>query len=440
MKQEKCVGGSQAPHGRYASSCLGIVLLLCLGALSLGVGTAAAADWPQIREIAFSGNDITRPFTMQRELTVHVGDPADPVAIERSRQAVLDLGLFHAVEVLKEPVQGGVRVTFVVHEKWYVLPLPRLEGNVNGNYGYGGQVTWENLWGRNQSLRLLAVQRHLYDADRSGSFSYEAGYTVPFIGNSRYSLAGGFGHASQDSIDPSGHPYGEVFDSAQLIGSRSLSSGPPSRGWSVGSGLMWQRESTSGPFAPPSEGKATAVVANLDYNDSHYLVFSDRGQVLHAQVQYAAEGVASDYGYNRETIDFRRDWQLGGVAHQDLELQAGIGTYFGGPPGRLRNAFGLGGSQHLRGYETNFVQGDFDYYLSGAYLRPLGWDWLRVIALAEAGSAYPKIGQTGGRPVYASVGLGVRVRITWLVNIELEGGVALPLVDHGAPRIFGGKV
>jgi outer membrane protein assembly factor BamA len=440
MRQERPARGCTARTQRRSAAVVRFSAALLAALLLQWAGAANAGSWPLIREIAFSGNDTTRRYTIQRELVVHVGDPADPAAIERSRQAVLDLGLFRSVEARQEPVRDGVRVTFVVREKWYVLPLPRLEGNINGDYGYGGQVTWNNVGGYNQTLRLLAVERKLDDVDRSGQFSYEAGYSVPFIGDTRNSVSGGIAHTAQDSIDPSGHPYGEMFDSAQIIGSRALSPGPPSRGWNAGGGVMWQRESTTGPFAPPSQGKATALVANLVYNGSHYLVYSEHGMRLSAQVQYAADGVASDYGYNRETIDYRQDWQLGQVPHQDLEAQAGVGSYFGGAPGHIRNAFGLGGSQRLRGYETSFVQGDFDYYLSGAYLRPVGWQWLRFMAVAEAGSAYPKLGQTGGRPVYASIGLGFRVRVTWLVNIELEGGVALPLVDHDAPRIFGGKV
>ena len=120
--------------------CAGFALALLFSPLPV-----PAEDWPTISGIDFAGNDITRPETMRRELLVHVGDPADPEAIERSRQAVQDLGLFRWVAVERKRLDDGtIRLTFVVHEKWYILPLPRVEGNSNGDYGYGGQV-WVNV-------------------------------------------------------------------------------------------------------------------------------------------------------------------------------------------------------------------------------------------------------------------------------------------------------
>ena len=48
-------------------------------ALALAAAPARAQSFPPIGEIAFEGNDTTQPVTLRRELSVHEGDPADPV-------------------------------------------------------------------------------------------------------------------------------------------------------------------------------------------------------------------------------------------------------------------------------------------------------------------------------------------------------------------------
>jgi outer membrane protein assembly factor BamA len=131
------------------------ILLACL--LSGAAPDAAAA--PPVVEIRFEGNRHTRPVTMQRELLLREGDPADQGLIERSRQAIQDLGLFRSVEVLQESVPEGVRLVFTVVEKWYVLVYPRLTANSDGQNSYGAELRWNNLWGLNHSLRVLGRSR-----------------------------------------------------------------------------------------------------------------------------------------------------------------------------------------------------------------------------------------------------------------------------------------
>ena len=59
-------------------------------------------------------------------------------------------------------------------------------------------------------------------------------------------------------------------------------------------------------------------------------------------------------------------------------------------------------------------------------------------AVAEAGGADDDFrGEADGSP-YASLGLGVRVRLTWFVDIEIEAGFAVPLRDGDGVRFFAG--
>ena len=87
------------------------VLALCAAAVASAHAEPAP---PVIREIEFRGNETTRPVTMLREMSLHVGDPADAREIERSRQGVQDLGLFRSVDADLEPGEGGVRLVVKV--------------------------------------------------------------------------------------------------------------------------------------------------------------------------------------------------------------------------------------------------------------------------------------------------------------------------------------
>jgi len=428
-------GPSEWPSGAAALR-LSLLLLLALGMVS----RVLAGQWPAIRSIEFAGNGITRPQTMLREITVRVGDPADPARIERSRQAIQDLGLFRSVAAELQPLPGGVRLLFTVKEKWPLLPVPRVEGNGSGEYGYGAQLRWNNLWGLNHTLNLQAMRRRFRDPDKTANTQLQLGYNAPFLGGSPYGLSGSLGLSNQDSLDAQGRPYHEVFESAALGGSYALSAQHPSAGWSLGAGLDWQRDSPSGAFAPRSASYALGPAFSATYNDLRYLIYSEQGQRLRVSTQYSLDGLAANYSSASGSVAWRRDWQVGATPHQTLELLGSGGLYLGGAPGRTHDFYTLGGQRTLRGYPSTFVEGDTGYYLAGAYLRPVGPSWLRLLATVEAGNAFADLHHLHGPAAYSSIALGLRVRVNWLVNLELEAGAALPLDRARGVRLFAGSV
>ena len=129
---------------------------------------------------------------------------------------------------------------------------------------------------------------------------------------------------------------------------------------------------------------------------------------------------------------------VGQVEHQSLHFLADLGGYHAGPLSREPKAFELGGSGMLRGYDREVIEGDFMYYGSVEYLRPIHWDWLRLLTLFEAGSALRDVDYPSNEIVYASVGVGLRMQITWFVNLQFEIGVAYPLVSGNQVRFFAG--
>jgi membrane-associated PAP2 superfamily phosphatase len=408
------------------TAALGLALLMLPGLVRADV-------YPPIREIAYEGNHTTQEKVMARELSIALGDPADPGAIERSRQAIQDLGLFRKVTVEQTPLEDGVRVLFRVREKWYLVPYPRLSANTDGQNAVGAELRWNNVFGLNHSLRTLVSSADRREEGRGRQLSYILNYRAPFVFDTPYTLSWSNSHATTP-VSEEGLDYDESVDQVQLLLSRKFGVfGAASQGWSAGTGLMWRSQDTNGDEAPEPFGDAYAAVAELGYVNLRDRVYNEVGTRASARFEVADQNLGSDYSYTRLTAQMKRSLAVGDAPHRTFEMSAEGGMSNNGPPDKKRD-FSLGGTNGLRGYERNSFGGDF-YYLFGAhYLRPLYWDWLRLVVGCEAGNVYHDADDMNTQ-IRWSFDLGLRVRATRLVNFEFEVGLALPL-DHDSLRTY----
>ena len=126
-----------------------------------------------IRKIIITGNKITRPRIITREMKFREHDTLSirdlKAALVISRQNIFNTGLFNFVTVdtlvVDSTWQMDVKVS--VLERWYIWPIPLLEiseRNFNvwwetrdfSKRTYGMDFTINNMRGRNETLRLLA--------------------------------------------------------------------------------------------------------------------------------------------------------------------------------------------------------------------------------------------------------------------------------------------
>lgn len=408
----------------------------CLWVASLVFcATVAAASVPKVTEIRFEGNEVTQETVFLREFALRAGDPADPERIEATRQAILDLGLFREVDVRQEADGDGVALTFIVREKRFILPIPRIAASSDGDYSYGAQLRWNNLWGLDHSFVFFVEQGHHSDRKREREKSTQVSYEAPYaIGE--YNLSGSIGYVDRVAPGALGD-FDETVARATFTVSRDLRESRPRRGWIPSAGLVWENQDATGTFAPPPDGTITALALGATYDDVRFHVHSESGRRFSVRTEMAHDGLLSDYGDRRIVVRHAEMFALDGGPHRNLNLIAEAGWRSGGP-GRV-NAFALGGSNELRGYESEFIEGDRYVWFAAEYLRPVHWDWLRLLVVAELGAAGGSVNAAPDGGPFASVGLGVRIRLTWFVNAEFEFGLAYPLKDGDGMRAFAGS-
>lgn len=407
-------------------------------ALLCAFAPLAPADdgYPPVVDIRFAEGLVTKPVVFLREMALGIGDPADPELIARSRQAILDLELFRDVTIRQEPEAGGVALVVEAHEKRYLLAIPRFDSSSDGDFSYGVHGRWNNLWGENHTFDVrFLTGTYPDDRLREEEASGRVRYTAPFVWG-RHGW-----HAELEYIDRVAPVAGGAFDEtvrrAEFLLSHDLRDDRPRSGWIITSGLHWESQQAEGALAPPPDGRATALVLGAGYSDLRFHVYSESGRVFTSRLELAQDGLLSHYNYRKLDARLVEHIPLASGAHRTLNLIGAAGWYSGGP--RRVSAYSLGGASALRGYELDFIEGERYGYAAAEYLRPVfGRDWLRLLLVAESGwTGGAFTGARSGGP-YASVGAGVRIRVTWFMNLEIELGVAYPLRGGDGLQFFAG--
>lgn len=128
----------------------------------------------EVNRIIITGNKLTRPSIILRELSLKKGDVINtstlPIVLERDQRKLFNLHLFNTATITPLDLGNGVLDLLVeVDERWYTFPIPIFQlsdRNFNEwweNYdhdlsrvNYGVKLYQYNCWGRNQTLTLTA--------------------------------------------------------------------------------------------------------------------------------------------------------------------------------------------------------------------------------------------------------------------------------------------
>lgn len=388
-----------------------------------------------VKAIRFVGNKTTRERTLLRELPFKPGDAVTATQLEAGRQAIQNLNLFKKVTLAERTDDsGGVEAVYEVQEKWYVLGYPRVDANSNGEYAYGVQLDWNNVWGLNHTLRVSALSKETKRVGIGKERNLAVGYAAPQIFDSLWSLGLGGSYTERPVNDAFGQ-YNERLEAYQALAYRALDSDRPNQGWSLGAGGLWTGQRTSTGVA--QYGEAFGPVGVLSYRDLKLDIYSEQGLTFTSRVDAAKQDFGADYDFARVTLAAIRYWRVGTTPHQTVHVFGDTGMNWDGPRS-VRN-FTLGGVGGLRGYERGYREGNAYYRVGTEWARPLFKPWLRTVVIAEAGNVYAQPNEFEARDIKASIGLGLRLRLPMFVNVQVEAGIAFP-VGGGAPKFFAGQV
>ncbi|MFC1751117.1 BamA/TamA family outer membrane protein [Pseudomonadota bacterium] len=398
---------------------------------------------PIISEIRLTGNERTKP----KIILIHTGDPVDTGKIELSRQAIMDLGLFKSVTTRLIKEGDNTVLEIEISEKYYIIPLPRLDRSADGEVSYGGQIRLDNLGGLNQKLKLTyKAQRGCCDTDRTVN-TFSMGYSYPRVAGTHYGLSVGLSHsvtpqANQATLGTAVSEYQEELDSVSVGLWRWLIRDGPSEGWSIGVSTFWQQlhysQHSGAPITFSSE-KSAGVATGLRYNKVHDMLFSRRGMEMGIISEQGLEAHGSDSSFSRSQFYYRRYYPVSNTPHTSLNVQMRLGGSGGKMP-IIDHPYGLGGSRDLRGYTKGSLTGR-SYFLSNVeLLRPLwGHNAGRGVLFWDVGNAYADNRLIDFDDLESSAGIGYRYKLKSFVNFQLRMDIAYAFGLSKNKFYFGSK-
>lgn len=384
-------------------------------------GTLEVALVPvKVARIDLEGNQKTRDYVIDRELTVKPGQVLVRSELERSLRRVLMLGLFEEVNAdLQAVPDRSDEVAVVVRVK------ERRTGNVQlgvtwtGGEGLAGfvEVSEGNFLGRAQQVGVtLSYGR---DAQR-----YHLNFTEPYLDSRGTSLSVKLGWQSvktQSGVD--GTEYWDRRYGGEVTLGRPLSE--YTRGFVTFANWVTDapKADGSGPYTAIQTGTMRSVGLSTVTDTSDHPYNPSTGQRLRLSAELA--GLGGDFHFIKAESTYShyipvkfRDSRH--VLAGRLSVGKLIPTSDEGAPDQ--ELFRLGGPETLRGYEPSTFIGDTMLVGNVEYRFPLVKP-LSGVLFVDAGNAWRDGDPVDLRELKWDVGFGVRIDIGALGMIRLDYGM-----------------
>lgn len=396
--------------------------LLLLISLLVAATSVAAAESDTLTEIRFVGNKVTREKVLLREMVIHVGEPIDTERIEKSRQAIMNLGLFKSVTATVE--EGNVLV-IAIEERFYILPLPLLDVRPEGDYSYGAELRFDNLAGLNQHLKISYEEKDSVATEIPHTTEGGITYSYPRLADTAYQLD----FSSKAKQYELSWPDKELPQATYQIDEWNTSLGASrwandkgiSRGWRYGGGmrhLVYDYQLLEGVAADFVDAQAVSLYALVESVEVDEYAFYREGRFFGVQSEIGIPALDSDFSFSREQIYLRNYHHLpSNGANINSQWQFGFanGCSFSCA------AWSLGGSGTLRGYPAQYVTGNVFALMNLEYHHPLsGFNQLRGVVFTDIGDAWPDMESMTLGHLKSSVGIGLRWTVQSFVNVTLR--------------------
>jgi len=317
----------------------GIILVLC--------SFSVVAEL-RINKIKYQGNDTSQPSILNREIYIHEGDEFDEALVEKSRQAIMDLGLFKTVRLVLEKNKSNntVDVVFVVEEKYYLLILPRLKVE-NNEFFYGLQLKWDNIMGLNHKARALAEDRGSTNGINENRYSFRYSYTN--INNKYYNL--NFELQSSNEVDEVDGLVNRQDEFFKIALSKWLNETGRNRGWFAGGSVLYQQRNNEDLINFENSDSVKAIVLGVDigYTNLNTFEYNRGGKAYGYKLDWSDDSLGSETQFTKHLLFYKSYYRFEKIPNSNLNVQ----VKFGHSNNKIlgESAFSLGSSDDLRGYE-----------------------------------------------------------------------------------------
>ena len=412
-----------------------IVRLLWLACLCLISSAHSADEIPgadecrqPIHSIRFSGNTVTRPEVMQRELGFDTGSICALDAVIDGIQSIMDLGLFRSVRAELQLENGQLDVRYVVLEKFYFLAIPRVSRTSDGELRGGLQLRWDNFTGRLHQLKITSEKRQEEDGRGRSGFVHSVEYEVPRFFGSDHGLAVELSsERRQTELSRDGQLFGESVRESTLLDvefARWINQSTGVRGLRYFGGFRFHRrhhDIRQGEIGPFSGGTDVSLKLGFENRLLRVETYRRQGLVFGGAVHIASPATGSDFRYHRADAFIKYYHPLlGGL--RNINVQARIGWSDGAPFGE--RTYAIGGGELLRGIEPANRSGDILTLLNGEYLSAFfaypNWRW---VVFADIGNTFLRDSVHLHQQAVRG-GLGLRWKLQALTNTDLRIDVA----------------
>lgn len=149
-------------------------------------------DGRPVRNVWWSGNNVTRDHVISRELQIRVGEPFSASTALADRQALENLGIFAKIDIEATPVEGGVEVEYQLVEMPSYIPYLAFRFTEVNGWSVGPALSSVNLFGRD----ILVAGRALF----GGTNTFEIDASYPWITGNHVSVDARAAYLVRDDV------------------------------------------------------------------------------------------------------------------------------------------------------------------------------------------------------------------------------------------------
>jgi len=410
-----------------------LILLLCHYSANAGV---------RIQKISYQGNDVTDIALLNNAIYIKPGDEFSLKLIEKSRQSIMDTGLFKKVRVEVKEISSGeyeeedaqVDIVFIVKEKIYFLIFPKLKID-DDRINYGLQLRWDNIFGLNHKMRASLENRGSTAGVKERREIFR--YFYPNVNDTAYNL--GLQVRSENFVDEEiDSTVNRQDESFKLSIVKWLNKNKRNRGWFAGGSFLLQDRFNEDLLVNEASEDISVIALGIDvgYRNINNFEYNRGGKAYGYRLDWSHDAFGSDIKYAKNLLYYRSYYRFHQYPLSNLNVQFKLGHSNEDILGD--EAFRLGSRNDLRGYENNRFSGNTMLLMNFEYMFPhANYPIIRYVTFIDIGNTYDVLSDILHEPTNVGAGVGIRWKIRSFVRVDLRADVAYGFTDDTYKFSFG---